>query len=102
MVAWLSFSNFYGRPAYAGTAEISIYLAKSEQGKGLGSQLMMFAEAQAPKLNITTLLGFIFSHNAPSIRLFEKHGFQKWGELPHIAEMDGTQYSLTILGKSLR
>ncbi|NUZ10602.1 N-acetyltransferase family protein [Pseudoalteromonas sp. McH1-7] len=102
VVAWLSFSNFYGRPAYAGTAEISIYLAKSAQGKGLGSQLMMFAEAQAPKLNITTLLGFIFSHNAPSIRLFEKHGFQKWGELPHIAEMDRTQYSLTILGKSLR
>ena len=23
---WLSFSNFYGRPAYSGTAELSIYL----------------------------------------------------------------------------
>ncbi|MEJ6476555.1 GNAT family N-acetyltransferase [Pseudoalteromonas piscicida] len=101
IVAWLSFSNFYGRPAYSGTAEVSIYLAKAAQGQGLGNQLMTFAQAQAPKLQISTLLGFIFSHNSPSIRLFEKHGFQKWGELPNVAMMDGNSYSLTILGKSL-
>ena len=26
VVAWLSFSSFYGRPAYARTAEISVYI----------------------------------------------------------------------------
>ncbi|MCF2825971.1 MULTISPECIES: GNAT family N-acetyltransferase [unclassified Pseudoalteromonas] len=101
VIAWISFSSFYGRPAYDGTAEVSIYLAKAAQGQGLGSKLMDFAEQQAPSLFITTLLGFIFSHNLPSIRLFEKHGYKKWGELPNVAVMDGNHYSLTILGKSL-
>ena len=29
IIGWLSFSNFYGRPAYSGTAELSIYLHES-------------------------------------------------------------------------
>src|ERR1039457_1438443 len=33
---WLSYSNFYGRPAYSGTAELSIYLHEDARGKGLG------------------------------------------------------------------
>ena len=26
-------------------------------------------------------MGFIFSHNTPSIQLFLKHGYERWGEL---------------------
>ena len=32
MLGWLSFSDFYGRPAYSATAEISIYVAPSARG----------------------------------------------------------------------
>ncbi|WP_440054032.1 GNAT family N-acetyltransferase [Pseudoalteromonas sp. T1lg65] len=99
VVAWLSYSDFYGRPAYAGTAEISIYLTESQRGKGLGNTLLKFAEQKAPALAINTLLGFIFSHNLPSINLFKKHGYESWGALPDVAVMDGNSYSLTILGK---
>ena len=27
VIGWMSYSNFYGRPAYSGTAELSIYIA---------------------------------------------------------------------------
>ena len=37
---WVSFSDFYGRPAYRATAEVSIYLDESARGKGLGKQLL--------------------------------------------------------------
>lgn len=101
VIAWLSYKSFYGRPAYDGTVEISIYLASTAQGKGLGKQLLTFAEQQAKMLNISVLLAFIFSHNIPSIKLFQRFEYQTWGVLPNIATMDGQKYSLTILGKNL-
>ncbi|TMP45124.1 N-acetyltransferase [Pseudoalteromonas citrea] len=101
VLAWLSFKSFYGRPAYAGTCEISIYITGQARGKGLGTQLLEFAEQYAMSIDVDTLLGFIFSHNVPSIKLFERQGYSCWGELPHIARMDDKRFSLTILGKQL-
>jgi len=101
VLAWLSYKSFYGRPAYNGTVEMSIYITSKAQGKGLGKKLMIFAQTQAKQLNIKVLLGFIFSHNVPSIKLFKHFEFDVWGELPNVAIMDGTPYSLTIFGKHL-
>jgi phosphinothricin acetyltransferase len=101
VLAWLSYKSFYGRPAYDGTVEMSIYITRNAQGKGLGKSLMVFAQEQAKKLDIKVLLGFIFSHNIPSIKLFKHFGFDVWGELPKVAIMDNTPYSLTIFGKHL-
>ncbi|RYY67998.1 MAG: N-acetyltransferase family protein [Chitinophagaceae bacterium] len=98
MLGWVSFNNFYGRPAYDGTAELSIYLHPDARGKGLGRQVLQYSISQAPSLNIHTILGFIFSHNEPSIQLFVKAGFEEWGLLKDIALMDGNKYSLSIYG----
>lgn len=46
-------------------------------------------------------MAFIFGHNVPSIKLFEKFGFTEWGVFPGIAEMDGKRYDLNILGREL-
>jgi L-amino acid N-acyltransferase YncA len=73
--AWLSYSNFYGRPAYDATAELSIYVHEQARGKGLGRYFMEQAIAYAPQLGIHTLLGFIFGHNEPSLKLFDKFDF---------------------------
>lgn len=101
VLAWLSYKSFYGRPAYDGTVEVSIYITSKAQGKGLGKKLMEFAQTTAKQLDIKVLLGFIFSHNVPSIKLFKHFEFDVWGELPNVAIMDGTPYSLTIFGKHL-
>ena len=98
ILAWFSFGDFYGRPAYAGTAEISIYLHPDWQGIGLGDLIIRAAQDMTTKLEIHTLVGFVFSHNLPSLALLKKHGFVHWGELPDIAMMDDKPYSLTILG----
>lgn len=101
ILAWLSYKAFYGRPAYNGCKEVSIYITSSAQGRGLGKHLLSFAQTQALSLGFTTLLGFIFSHNFPSIKLFKSQGFELWGELPRVAKMDDQAYSLSILGKHL-
>jgi L-amino acid N-acyltransferase YncA len=99
--AWLSFQSFYGRPAYRHTAEISIYVAEAYRGKGIGSCLLQRAIAECPKLGIKTLLGFIFGHNEPSLQLFYRFGFEKWGHLPNVAELDDIERDLIILGKKI-
>ncbi|MBS6363622.1 GNAT family N-acetyltransferase [Burkholderia sp.] len=101
VIAWLSFSDFYGRPAYRHTAEISIYLDEAARGKGLGTRLLEAALAQAPGLGIDTALGFIFGHNTPSLKLFARFGFEPWGNLPRVAVLDGVERDLVILGKRL-
>jgi phosphinothricin acetyltransferase len=101
VTAWVSFESFYGRPAYDHTAEISIYVASEYRGKGLGRQLLQEAIELTPSLGIKTLIGNIFSHNEPSLRLFRSFGFEEWGKLPNIADMDGKEYSLSIVGKRI-
>jgi phosphinothricin acetyltransferase len=99
VVGWLSYSNFYGRPAYSGTAELSIYIDEKMRGKGLGRYFLTEAIAHAPKLGVHTLLGFIFGHNEPSLRLFEAFGFERWAHMPKVATLDGVERDLVILGK---
>ena len=98
---WISFRSFYGRPAYNGVAEVAIYLEPRYQGKGLGKACLGKIISEAPALGIHTLLGFIFAHNEPSIKLFEKMGFQKWGHLPGIAEMKDKMRDLVIFGRKV-
>lgn len=96
---WMSFNSFYGRPAYDGTVEVSIYLEEKTRGKGLGKICLQKAIDISPSLKIHSLLGFIFGHNEPSLKLFYQFGFEKWAHLPAIANMDGTMRDLIILGK---
>lgn len=98
---WMSFNSFYGRPAYDGTVEVSIYLEENFRGMGLGKLCLEKAIAVAPGLNITNLLGFIFGHNTASINLFSQFGFREWARLPGVANMDGVLRDLVILGKKV-
>jgi len=101
IIGWVSFQSFYGRPAYDSTVEISIYLDIEQRGKSLGKQILKYCIDNAPKLGIKTLLGFIFSHNEPSLKLFRHFGFEDWAFLPNIAILDGQERSLNILGKRI-
>jgi len=101
LIGWLSFSDFYGRPAYQRTAEVSIYLDESARGHGLGKQMLAASLAAAPALGIDTVLGFVFGHNEASLRLFRAFGFDAWGTLPRVAVLDGVERDLVILGKRL-
>lgn len=101
IIGWVSFQSFYGRPAYDATAEISIYLDPEKRGKGYGKRILQHAISQAHKYGITTILGFIFAHNTPSIELFRGLDFEEWANLKNIAVLDGVERSLIIMGKRI-
>ena len=101
LVGWLSFQSFYGRPAYHATAELSVYVSPSHHRAGVGRALLSRAVSEAPRFGLKTLLGFIFGHNQPSLRLFEGFGFERWALLPRVAELDGVERDLVIVGRRL-
>lgn len=100
-IGWVSYQWFYGRPAYNGTAELSIYLDEKIRGKGYGEKILLYAMNSCEQLKIKTLLGYIFAHNTPSLNLFRKLGFTNWGHFPRIAVLDGVERDLIIVGKRI-
>lgn len=98
VAGWLGFQPFYGRPAYRVTAELSLYVAQPYRRQGIGRYLLQQAIDQSAALGLTTLLGFIFGHNQPSLQLFESFGFQRWGHLPGVANIKGIERDLVIVG----
>lgn len=101
IIGWVSFSSFYGRPAYNGTVELSIYMHESSRGKGYGKKVLQHCIDNAEKFGVKTLLGFIFLHNEPSLKLFRHFGFEDWGVFPDVAVLDGVERTLVILGKRI-
>ncbi|MEX2671680.1 MAG: N-acetyltransferase family protein [Phycisphaeraceae bacterium] len=98
IAGYCSIRDFYGRPAYHATVEIAIYLHPDHQGQGLGPVMLQHALDQCPRLHIRTVLALVFTHNQPSVRLFERFGFERWGTLPNVAELDERWVDVAILG----
>lgn len=99
--AWLGLRSFYGRPAYHRTVEAAVYVAPARQRRGLARLLLAHALDAAPRLGIATLLAFVFGHNEASLALFREAGFADWGRLPRVAELDGVERDVVILGRRL-
>lgn len=101
IAGWLSFEPFKTRPAYRATAEVSVYVSKDHRRRGVGRRLLEEAIRRAPDLGFRTLTASVFAHNAPSIGLFEGFGFERWGFYPRVAELDGIERGLVVLGLRL-
>ena len=101
VIAWLSFDTFYARAAYDGTAMIAIYVEATRRRSGLGRTLLARAVDRAPQLGVHTLLGYIFAQNEPSLRFFASFGFERWAHLPRVANLDGVERDLVIVGRRL-
>src|SRR6266699_7144102 len=88
VIGWLDFKKFLPRCAYRGTAEISLYVDESFRRQGVARRLLEEAIARAPSLGMDAIVGLIFAHNEPSLRLFDRLRFERWGLLPAIARLD--------------
>jgi L-amino acid N-acyltransferase YncA len=101
IAGWLSFHPFIPRGAYRGTAEISVYVGGNFRRLGVGRALLEKAIAHSPRLELTALVGCIFGHNEPSLRLFGRFGFERWGFLPRIARVDEIERDLVMVGRHI-
>ncbi len=99
VAGWLSLGTFYNRPAWDVTAEVSVYVSPAHQRQGVAAALLETAIAAAPALGLRVLIGIIFGHNEPSLALFERFGFERWGLMPGAAELDEVERDVVFVGR---
>jgi len=89
IVGWAALSPVSRRSVYVGVAELSLYVATSERGKGFGKKLLSALIEESERCGIWTLQASIFPENEVSIALHQSCGFQIVGIRERIGQMDG-------------
>ncbi|QDU91214.1 Putative phosphinothricin acetyltransferase YwnH [Pirellulimonas nuda] len=102
VIGWIGLADFLPRYAYHITAELSLYVAPDRQQQGLGAVLMERLIAACPGIGVENLISLIFAKNAGSIRLHEKMGFDRWGYMPQVTELDDIRRDVVIMGRCVR
>lgn len=101
MVGWACLPAWKERCAYGVTREISVYVDSPAHGRGVASRLVERALAECPRIGVDRLIGVIYAHNQPSLRLFAKHGFREWGHLPGVTVHKGVRRDVKIVGREV-
>ena len=99
VAGWLSLGAFYHRAAWDATAEVGVYVSPVHQKRGIAAALVSEAISRAPELGLTSLLALILGHNEPSLNLFHRFGFDDWGQMPQVCDLDGVKRNVMILGR---
>jgi L-amino acid N-acyltransferase YncA len=100
--AWCSLSPYRrGRMALRFTAEISYYVQRDSQRKGIASRLVRHAISDCEALQIKNLFAIVLEQNTRSCSLLEKLGFERWGFLPFVADFDGQECGHLYYGQRL-
>jgi L-amino acid N-acyltransferase YncA len=97
VVAWAALSPVSKREVYSGVAEVSIYVAQADRGRGIGRILMRALIREAEDAGIWTLQASIFPENNASILLHERHGFRQIGRRQRIARLYGIWRDVVLM-----
>jgi phosphinothricin acetyltransferase len=89
VLGWIALSPVSARPCYAGVAEVSVYVAESARGKGVGSELLAAVVESAERGGIWTLQTSVFPENEASLALLRRFGFRTVGSREHIGRLHG-------------
>jgi len=84
VIGWASLSKWSDRCAYSNTAEISVYVDKDMQGKGIGNLLMAEIIKLARENKLHVIIARISGENGVSIHLHKKYGFTYVGLLKEV------------------
>jgi L-amino acid N-acyltransferase YncA len=89
IAGWAALSRRSRRSAYAGVAELSIYVAAWARAKRVGSALIEAAIKESERYGIWTLQGSIMADNIASLKMVESAGFRQVGFREKIGKQGG-------------
>ena len=89
VIGWASLSPVSSREAYAGVAEVSVYVAENSRGVGVGKTLLSSLVLASEAAGIWTLQASIFVENQASITLHTACGFRTVGTRERIGCLYG-------------
>lgn len=97
LAGWAILWPVSDRCAYAGVAEVSVYVGSNARGAGVGKALLRELVTISERLDIWTLQAGIFEENLPSIRLHEKCGFRIVGVRERLGALDGIWKNIVLM-----
>jgi L-amino acid N-acyltransferase YncA len=101
VVAWAGAGAYRSRPAYAGVAEHSVYVARAARGGGLGRLALEALCREYTARGFWKLVSRILTENAASIALPARCGFRVVGVYLRHAKLDGTWRDCVIVERLL-
>lgn len=95
--AWAVLSPVSARPVYSGVAEVTIYVAASARGQGIGKMLLQHLITESETAGFWTLQSVIFAANTTSIALHHACGFRMVGERERIGQLHGVWHDTVLM-----
>lgn len=97
VVGWAALSPVSGRCVYGGVAEVSVYIAESARGQGIGRWLLMALVEASETAGLWMLQAGIFPENRASIALHRTCGFREVGYRERIGRLHGVWRNTVLM-----
>ncbi|KAI0722866.1 GCN5-related N-acetyltransferase [Earliella scabrosa] len=103
IVAYCNLWHYKERPAYDGTAELSLYVHKDFRGRGIGERLLdrTLEEARKQGDRFHTIIAGVTTENTRTTKFWAEHGFELKGTLKEVGRkfgrwLDVSYYQLVL------
>jgi L-amino acid N-acyltransferase YncA len=97
VLGWAALSPVSARHVYRGVAEVSVYVAASVRGHGVGKALLQVLVQESESAGIWTLQAGIFPENMASIALHKARGFHEVGIRRRIGKLGDSWRDVMLL-----
>ena len=102
ILGWAALTPVSGRCVYAGVGDLSVYVAASARGRGVGRSLLQALVTASERAGIWTLQAGVFPENEASLALHESCGFREVGRRERIGKMNGVWRDVMLLERRSR
>ena len=102
VIGFAALSPVSARKVYSGVAEVSVYVAASARGMGVGSALMHELVKASEEAGVWTLQAGIFPENRTSLALHRRFGFRVVGTRERIAQHHGRWRDVVLMERRSR
>jgi phosphinothricin acetyltransferase len=97
VVDWAALTRYSDRGCYEGVADLSVYVAPEDRGRGVGRALLQRLVRDTETAGIWTLQAGVFPENGASLALHSACGFRVVGTRERIARLDGVWRDVVLL-----
>jgi L-amino acid N-acyltransferase YncA len=97
IVGWAALSPVSGRCVYGGVAEVSVYVASTARGAGIGRRLLERLVVESEEAGFWTLQAGILAENVASRALHASCGFREVGVRERLGQLNGVWRDIVLL-----
>jgi L-amino acid N-acyltransferase YncA len=97
ILGWAALSPVSPRKAYAGVAEVSVYVGGHHRGAGVGRALLEALIVESEKQGFWTLQAVTFPENEGSVALHLRCGFREVGRRERVGKLNGRWRDTVLL-----